>query len=395
MTALCGGGTSAPKTGLPSVIDPAITLIAELLAAKGGKWVLGALGFQLVEPVNVSSFCAGDPPSLPTFTSDETEAILKLIPGVDFISGIAKLKDWIQHVLWYELCECTSGTLATYTAPSIPSGTPEYYPPVPNIAEPCGGQAITGPYPVTAGNTFFAGYLNAVADAGKPITSGHVTMVVAASTGNFNVTVEVRTQTNTPITAGPIYSYSLAPGTYTRDIPFSPLYPLWACYLIGAAGTGQRLVDVDNDFYCNGETPGNANSPCCPPDVSTQAALDLILKMVTLVQRQVAPFAYVYGDNHTSLSGDGELSPVSGLIGVSVDVTALAPSVGEAMGTPTHLFDAGFVTLGTPDGWLRPRRIDADGTLELAPNGAGALTRIGYTLAPGVTADIRELVREP
>jgi hypothetical protein len=115
--------------------------------------------------------------------------------------------------------------------------------------------------------------------------------------------------------------------------------------------------------------------------------------MVTLIQRQAAPFAYVYGTNHTALSGSGALD-VSGLIGCSVDVTTLPNSYGRAGGVPEELFGLGFVTLGTIDGYETSRHIDHDGTLFLPP-GAGAYTKIGYSLSPGVVVSIRELVREP
>lgn len=125
------------------------------------------------------------------------------------------------------------------------------------------------------------------------------------------------------------------------------------------------------------------------------AALLETRAQVNLIQRQSVPFAYVYGDNHAGLTGDGEIAIDTPLIGVSVDVVAVPSSVSVRAGTPQHLSDVGFVTLGTADGWLASRRIDADGTLELARPGAGALTRIGYSLAPGVEVSIRELVREP
>lgn len=138
-------------------------------------------------------------------------------------------------------------------------------------------------------------------------------------------------------------------------------------------------------------SPGN--TLCCA-DPALLALLPNILQMVTLVQRQSAPFAYVYGANHVGLTGDGELA-VSGLIGVSIDVTTLPSSYGRSAGTPEHLFDVGFVTLGTSDGWSTTKRIDADGSLVLPGSAAGAFTRVGYTLRPGVEVSIRELVREP
>jgi hypothetical protein len=135
-------------------------------------------------------------------------------------------------------------------------------------------------------------------------------------------------------------------------------------------------------------------TPCCPPDEVSQSYLDAILQMVTLIQRQAAPFSYIHGAVHAAISGDGEIS-VSSLLGVAIDITTLPSAYGRSEGTPVHLFDLGYVTLGTADGWLPSRRVDADGTLELRPGLAGPVTRVGYTLSPGVIADLTELVREP
>jgi hypothetical protein len=146
------------------------------------------------------------------------------------------------------------------------------------------------------------------------------------------------------------------------------------------------------DVWC-GQLPNQALGPCCAPDERLVAQINSILTAVTLLQRQTAPFGYVYGANHTALSGDGSIA-VSDLIGVSIDVTTLPGSYGEMIGTPTELFGLGFVTLGTADGWESSRRIDHDGTLFL-PGAAGVFTLIGYTLRPGVVVSIRELIREP
>jgi hypothetical protein len=152
-------------------------------------------------------------------------------------------------------------------------------------------------------------------------------------------------------------------------------------------------IQVHYDYYGDNCVPGGFLSPCCPPDPVSQSTLDAILQVVTLIQRQAAPFSYVVGTNHTALTGHGSFA-VSGLIGVSVDVTTLPTSYGTRDGSPVELFDVGFVTLGTADGYEMSRRIDHDGALVLPP-GAGVYTAVGYTLAPGVVVAIRELVREP
>lgn len=133
-------------------------------------------------------------------------------------------------------------------------------------------------------------------------------------------------------------------------------------------------------------------TPCCPPDPLVTSLLEQILGLVTITQRQAAPFSYVYGANHAALSGTGSFA-VSGLLGLSVDVTTLPDSYGRSFGTPDELFGVGAVTLGTADGYEIVRRVDHDGALVL-PAAAGAFTTVGYTLAPGVVVAIRELVRE-
>jgi hypothetical protein len=393
VTTLCGGGTSAPKAGLPSVVDYAVSTIAELLIFRGVRWPIFALPLIDMGPLTLASFCATDPPALPAFTSDETDAVLQLRFGTDFDSGIAKFKDLVLYTLWYEACECTSGSLTTYVQPTIPSGTPEYQPPVPLASTPCislGPNSDT----YTTGNGNF--------NQGGILRSGALWTTARITVSTTILTAPGWTQVITPrfdLSAGgqiTLPAFVVPAGTsVTRDyaVPQDNTVSGFSITLSTATGTGQMRQDKTWSAYCGGVLPGDL-VPCCPPDEVTQATLDILLKMVTLIQRQVAPFAYVYGDNHAGLTGDGEISPVGGLIGVSVDVTAVTSAVGSSAGTPQHLFDVGFITLGTVDGWLKSRRIDADGTLELAPNGAGAITRIGYTLEPGVEVDIRELVRE-
>jgi len=392
MTALCGGGTSGPKPGFPSVVDYSVSLIAEILAARGMKWIIPILPLINVNAISVATFCASDPPALPTVTTAEAEAVLGLQFGTDFDNGIAKFRDIILRTIWYDLCDCTSGSLTTYAPPTIPTDTPIYQPPVPAPVTPCSTAAIT-PFTRSSGGPTFSGFVTNGSDLGKDFSIGVVTITVAASTGTFNVTTEIRQQTADASLTGHTFTFTSGVGTITRTIAFDPVYPIWAVYLTGLAGTGNRIVSVSAVYYCGGQVPGGTITPCCPPDEATQASLDLILRMVTLIQRQNAPFAYVYGANHTGLTGDGELA-VNGLLGVSVDVTTTPTRIGLRPGTPESIWDVGEVTLGTDDGWTTTRRIDHDGSLILPPMG-GVYTRVGYTLTPGVTVAIRELVREP
>jgi hypothetical protein len=156
--------------------------------------------------------------------------------------------------------------------------------------------------------------------------------------------------------------------------------------------TGTDDITCTVDYYCNGAGPGGS-AACCPPDPTIVAMLTALQQAVTLIQRQAAPFAYVYGTNHTALTGNGSFA-VSSLIGVSVDITTIPAWKGSVSGSPVEYFELGFVTLGTADGYETSRRLDHDGTLMIPPQ-AGVFTTVGYTLPPGVVVSIRELVREP
>lgn len=115
--------------------------------------------------------------------------------------------------------------------------------------------------------------------------------------------------------------------------------------------------------------------------------------MVTLIQRQSVPFAYVPSTAHAGLSGAGTLS-ISGLLGVKIAVTTLPGAIGRKSTTPEEIFDAGFITFGTPDGYPSSYRLEHHPQLIL-PARCSAFTQLAYDLHPGVVITITELLREP
>jgi hypothetical protein len=186
------------------------------------------------------------------------------------------------------------------------------------------------------------------------------------------------------------------PASGVTTIQFTPSktsYNRWAFDVAGNAGFAgtSNVGPVDWTMYCNGATPGLQN-PCCPPDVATQATLDAILKMVTLMQRQIAPFGTIDGTAHAGLTGSGQFA-VSGIIGLSVSLTAVPSNISSVAGDPLQMYGAGWVNTGTADGWGPRQFISSSPMLvELIP---GNVTLVGYSLAPGVTATITEVLREP
>jgi len=389
---VCGAGTGVPKSGfsIAQYVGPAA--IGGALASLSG-WQGAAVGAALgFLSYDLSTFCPAGPAAFPTFTVADIEALLSPFPLPGYGVAFNKLKDFVDGLLWPVFCECSGGASTIGTPSAYPSGGPQQ---VPNPAPTVNGPCITASQIAITQNAGSGPTFRGFGNVDPTVTPriGKVTTVVSASTGNFNVTFEVRHQTFANATTGHTDTFTQGVGTTVHYFNVDPVYPSWAIYSTGAAGTGNRTATVDIVYYCGDAAPGGAISPCCPPDPTTQAVLDRILGLVTVIQRQAAPFAYVYGSNHTTLTGHGSIS-VSGLLGVSVDVTTLPSSYGRATGTPEALFDLGYVTLGTADGYEKSRRIDADGTLFL-PSHAGVYTTIGYTLSPAVEVSIRELVREP
>jgi hypothetical protein len=114
--------------------------------------------------------------------------------------------------------------------------------------------------------------------------------------------------------------------------------------------------------------------------------------MVTLLQRQTAPFAYVSGASHTSLSGTGTVA-VQGILGVLLNVS-IPTRAGEVVGTPDTRFSVGWINFGTADGYGPRQFIESDSQV-LFPAVNGIWTIVGYSLLPGVTMTLTELIREP
>jgi hypothetical protein len=392
VTALCGGGTSQPKPGLDAYVTYSAGAIALVLQKYGGDKLVPLIPLLGLAPMQLSSFCAADPPALPTFTEAEVFALLLQQYNSDYFSGLGKLRDMVSRMLWYELCMCTAGSPTTFVEPTLPTNTPE------PVLPPAPANAYCDSYvyslgTIAAGQTFNASGIGNFRIKG--VTAIKVDMhthpvTAPGPTVRFDLISE---QTYPSFQVLRTDSYLLASTANSSvTLPVFPGADDMSIHVVGVTGSGTTSPSFEMYVYC-GVPPTGTQSPCCPPDQSTQAYLDQILSMVTLIQRQSVPFSYVYGANHTALTGHGSIA-VSGLIGCSVDVTTLPASYGREDGSPEHLFDVGFISLGTADGYQHSQRIESDGTLFL-PSQAGAFTAIGYTLGPGVEVSIRELVREP
>lgn len=392
MTAACGGGTSAPDPGRAAVVEYSAGLIAAIFAAYDLAWLIPVIPFVGLVPLTLATFCGNDPPAIPTFTAAEVDALVNQKLGADWLSGLAKLTDLVLNAIWYDACRCTSGALVPFAPPVQPAGSPTYQPPVPPNVLPCSTWSAVSSFCDTG--SLFKG--TAVPDVGTFPTGVLLHMVgtdcgAGTPAGTFNWVWTFKDASNATIATS---TYSLT-GSQTLDA-FVAVPPGTVGVNLNhnqtSGSRGQQIIGSTAAFYCSSQVPG-AQQPCCPPDVATQATLDAILKMVTLIQRQAVPFGYVTGTVHAGLSGAGAVS-ISGLLGVKVAITTLPTPLGSEGTSPPKHFDAGWITFGTIDGFPQSYRLEHNPQVYL-PSRCSAFTDLDYDLAPGVVVTITELLREP
>jgi hypothetical protein len=395
MTALCGGGSSAPKALTDVVAYYSAGRAAQLLLAAGIAEFSPILPLAGLIPLVASTFCGTDPPTMTALTSAEATALLNLQFGADFDSGLGKFKDILLNLLWNDMCECTSGTYTPPVAPASPSDIPQIVLPVPGPTVPCKvGTVSAGPSQHVSGvsGSFIGGVAKPI--GGVPTGYRATFTLTASSASPSTVQLTIR---GTPA-ASPVSNLQ------TQIMVVGTTYQILSSWPNGAnevdldlqslAGGGSDVsFNATVEIFCNGDQPTATIQPCCPPDPATQNYLDIILRTVTLIQRQAVPFAYVASTSHTGLSGAGSID-ISGLLGAKVSVTTLPASYGRAGSSPLEVFDLGFITFGTADGFPSSYRLERTEQL-LLPVRCSAYTQIDYDLAPGVVIDLVELLREP
>lgn len=400
MTAICpSSGTSSPNTGAVAVVRYSAGLIADLLVLIESPWLIPVIPLLGLGDLTLASFCATDPPTIPTFTSAETNAILNVQLGADFDSGIGKAKDVVLNAIWQNSCHCDVGTATPSSPPTIPSGTPIFQTPSAPASQPCETDPFD-PFDGTLSTHNSAGpsrsYGNGSGQiAGQTVTALRLTITPKTSSGggcvkHLVVLWEGPYPSSTVIRTDTI-NVNANSGNVVTLIPPANAWAMVST-MTYVSGAGTDAVTYLSEWYCNGTPVGGTQNPCCPPDASTQAYLDLILKQVTLIQRQQVPFAYVTGTAHAALSGNGSFA-VQAILGLKIDITTAPARLGQELGEPIALWDAGWVNVGTADGY-GPRIFITSDPMLVQPI-MGDVTIVGYSIPADVVVTITELVREP
>lgn len=399
MTVACLGGTSSGRSEYGRFVYMAPSAIGAFLNNIPTPWAVYFAGTIGSLTYDLSTFCTTDPPAMPTMGADDWAALINPYTLSASVLARSKFRDWLGALLWPTLCQCD--TVATPAAPSPgspPANLPVLNPPQVGPAYPTGQPCQTftfqdGPFPPNAGQTTPMYPLN-----GATYVTMDWTANVIHTTSNqvgFDLFFynDAGTQVGSALIVGVSTSGNFVHAEVAVPAGATQFHFFWAPTSTPAPAV---TFSVDVNFYC-GTTPSNptggpAPTPC-PTDPFTQLQLDQLLALVTLIQRQVAPFAYVPGGVHSGLSGDGHLA-VQGLIGVKVVLDSTGSSVGFLSGDPAEVYSAGWITWGNADGSSKREFITHSPFVSL-PALAGQYTRLGYTLGDGVSATITELVREP
>lgn len=395
MTAICpGGADSEPKPGFSATLFIGPNVIAALLNNIGTPWAVSAALLLNLAAYDLATYCTTDPPADPGLNAGDAIALLTPFhPGKS--NATLRFEQFIGRYLWWDLCQCVGGgTPARPAAPAKPTGWPDTEPPALTSTQPC-RQVIHDTF-VNVDNGF--SQLYGVSDfKGLDVTSVQFTFVnqiVTAPGVNVDWQIQwfhqevdltltvLRTDHLFPAPTATLVQLIIPPDTATA----------LQIQMIGSSGSGRTRVQGSWRYFCGGQVPGPLTS-CCPPDPALALQISQVLQLVTLMQRQLAPFAYIPSTSHSGLTGDGSID-IQGLIGVKIALTAVPGSLGVSFGTPDEHFDLGFVTFGTADGYPHSVRIEHNPQIIL-PGRCSAFTKLAYTLHPGVVATITELVREP
>lgn len=175
-------------------------------------------------------------------------------------------------------------------------------------------------------------------------------------------------------------------------------YGVWLFYCqCNAAPSGSPAptnppVPVLPPRLAPGPQPTN---PCSNSDVCT--TLNHIINILTTINLSVTnsnyahpPPAYVTSTLHSGLSGNGEFA-VSGILGLFVTITTLPNRAGTIIGHPNRLFDVGYISFGSADGWYPRQPITSSPWLTL-PEFMGNITKVGYSTPADVVISAQELV---
>jgi hypothetical protein len=392
--AICSSGISEPKPTSP----PNITITADFASGLVDfpAWLIPWLAYVPVATFDVGEFCSVDPPTLLTLpdASDFSGVFVGALGAAGLVG--AYISTVIEQFMWYQLCQCaTVATPSPPAAPTPPANLPTVNPGQAgnNVCATAHGVQVHDP---GAGctNCFYIPQGEDASGNGFPVPANARSILVTvvdnpagADHSAIDWSWNLLDNDFTSLAGNSGTATSGSTFTFSSDIPTGATR-FWF-YSDNSSSTTDGL-DVTVQFICPNQ--GGISGGCCPPDPVSLATLQQLLQLVTLLQRQTAPFAYVTGATHTGLTGTGSFG-IDSSLGLLLNVSVPARA-GRVDGTPVTVFECGWINFATPDGYTERFFVSSDGQVIL-PRLPGLYTAVGYSFAPDVTVTITEIDREP
>lgn len=393
---ICPSG-SQPQTGVSEWFTFEEADIANFAPPLFGFLTYALMGIPTA-PQNTDTFCTTPPDGdLPTLADYAKLAF----PPLALLSGTyRRFGNQLKQAKFSALCECLGGSTGTY--PSTPCRTETVNITVANTTAP--GACYKGScryWPATGAHSF-------------PSMSAHkmrVTVLSLVGSGNF-------TMYGPSTGEGWIgFDGTLAVGnTDTKD--FATTDADWNGEMWGNSGDVDITLLVEY-FPRSGESCTSLTAPPAPPpdlvppfdwpsppsspscgsyqDIcdalpGIQNKLLSIEQMVTLIQRQHVPFAYLLDTPSTGLTGTGSIS-AQGILGVLVSLTTVPSAWGSTAETPRRLIPAaGSVQAASSDGSEDNHLIHYEDQVVMLTS--PWVTSVEYNFRPGIVATVTPIRRE-
>lgn len=425
MTVLCGGGSSAPKSGIGGVLTLGATAIEVFISSVLGLPELAPVLAPIIAglaDIELANYCGTDPPSDPGLTAADLVTALEIPASVATFTAQQKIVTWFEAHYWYQICQCSS---TTTPAPPTPSNPGQVSSNPGTGVTPTACWNVTVPYSVPA---FVTGHSNITDITALALPAGP-TFPVAVSTGppagnvigvafpavmlnpQISMTVnEALTGSDMSVQWNGYTATGAASGNSTAQldlIVFKPgvgtnvtavaqpttdntatYFAVYIHNLDSSAHTGTINVSM----FC---PPGIAfTQPCNCSDPVVEGELNQILQYVQAIYAglPIPPNSFAEGTVHAGLTGVGNITFSGVPIALKVSLTTIPSWLGSDVSSPTFYFDVGYLSFGTSEGNYAQTRLELQDQVVTVPVLAGST---GYTLRNGIIATITELVPGP
>lgn len=372
---------------------------------------------------DLTTLCSNDPPADPGLTAQDLLDALNFTDPFISIPAIQKAYNWFKSWYWYLACECVDNTAPTIVAPSNPgnpisinSGTPA------GTVTPCWSFAgnvtntgLSGSPLQTLANQFLPGGVSRIVTfpttgfffaggqgtafllpaGGVQSMSMTATLDRAVTGGEWDVDIWAFDSNGAILSSEAWGVRWTSVSQLTQTATKAAFGASVAYWLFGVTGDAAEVhsANVTFSFQCPGG--GTIQSSCCPPDPTLSAQVAQILGLLQSLYAGTPTPANSYANAtvHLGLSGNGTITLAHSVLGVKVDITTDSPNLGVDAGSPTFLFDRGFIVPVVNSAPIRAEtRLVYNPQTFLLPR---LTEQIGYSLHPGIVVSITELVAGP